>query len=118
MQAAARRNIDIVPIQGYGDRTNAEHAFAMILAASRNIAGMDRSLRHGAWDTQMGMELQGKRLGVIGTGRIGAELIKIANAFGMEVVAWNRSPITKALPCTQLEQIGRASCRERVCQYV
>src|SRR3546814_2930478 len=64
---------------------------------------MDRSLRHGAWDTQMGMELQGKRLGVIGTGRIGAELIKIANAFGMEVVAWNRSPIPKALPCTQLE---------------
>src|SRR3546814_17310950 len=44
MQAAARCNIDIVPIQGYGDRPKDDHAFGMILAASRTIAGLARSL--------------------------------------------------------------------------
>lgn len=102
MRACEQHGIEVITMQGYGDRTNAEHAFAMMLSASRNIAHMDRGIRQGAWATRIGIELQGKRLGVIGAGRIGRELIRIASAFGMEVVAWNRSPIPGDVPCEQV----------------
>lgn len=102
VEAAKRLNINIHTIKGYGNRTNAEHAFALMLAASRDIANMDRMLRKGVWASSVGMELAGKRLGVIGAGGVGQTLIGMAAAFGMDVVAWNRSAIDPALPCRQL----------------
>ena len=99
LNAAQSLGIQIRTVRGYGDRTIAEHAFALILAAARHIVKMDRELRRGIWDTPVGTELFGKRLGVIGAGGTGSELIKIATAFGMEVVAWNRSAIASDLPC-------------------
>jgi D-3-phosphoglycerate dehydrogenase len=103
LAAAEKYGINVLTVRGYGNRTNAEHALALILSASRNIASMDREIRQGKWATPVGMELSGKRLGVVGAGGVGAELIKIAHAFGMEVVAWNRSPIPESLPCKQVE---------------
>ncbi|TCT09555.1 2-hydroxyacid dehydrogenase [Paralcaligenes ureilyticus] len=102
LAAAEKCGINVLTVRGYGNRTNAEHALALILSASRNIASMDREIRQGKWATPVGMELSGKRLGVVGAGGVGAELIKIAHAFGMDVVAWNRSPIAEGLPCKQV----------------
>ncbi len=102
LPAAKRLGITVRTVQGYGDRTIAEHAFALILAGARGVARMDREIRRGEWIASVGVELAGKRLGVIGTGGIGRELIRMADAFGMEVVAWNRSGVSANLPCTEL----------------
>ncbi|TPJ33476.1 NAD(P)-dependent oxidoreductase [Mesorhizobium sp. B2-6-5] len=99
VSAAERLGIKVRTVRGYGDRTIAEHAFALIMAGARSLASMDREIRRGEWNTPGGVELAGKRLGVVGTGGIGRELVRMASAFGMEVVAWNRSGVPADLPC-------------------
>jgi D-3-phosphoglycerate dehydrogenase len=92
IEAAMALGIEVRTVPGYGDRTVAEHAMALMLSASRRVAEMDRALRHGQWEPLEGMDLAGKRLGVIGAGGIGVTFMRMAAAFGMDVVAWNRSP--------------------------
>jgi D-3-phosphoglycerate dehydrogenase len=96
--AAGALGIVVRTVPGYGDRTVAEHAVALMLAAARRVTEMDRALRLGRWEPLEGMDLAGKRLGVIGTGGIGATVMRLADAFGMDVVAWNRSPPATSLP--------------------
>lgn len=83
-------------IKGYGDTAVAEHAIALMWAAARDLALMDRGIRGGGWPGRTGMQLTGKTLGLIGFGGIAAEVARIAAGSGMEVIAWNRSP--KAAP--------------------
>ncbi|HVF58726.1 MAG TPA: phosphoglycerate dehydrogenase [Thermoanaerobaculia bacterium] len=66
-----------------------EHTFALLLALARNVPAADASLKGGGWERArfQGQELQGKRLGVVGFGRIGQQVAERARAFGMEVVA-------------------------------
>lgn len=86
------RGIAVHTIKGYGDTAVAEHTIALIFAAARGVARMDRAVRGGAWSPLEGMQLHGKTLGVIGLGGIGAEVARIARGIGMEVIAWNRTP--------------------------
>jgi D-3-phosphoglycerate dehydrogenase / 2-oxoglutarate reductase len=86
------RGIRVHTIKGYGDTAVAEHTVALMLAASRDIAGMDRLIRTGTWSTREGVQLYGKTLGVIGLGGIGREVMRMARGLGMEVIAWNRTP--------------------------
>ncbi len=86
-------------IKGYGDVAVAEHAFAMMWAAARRLAFMDRGIRTGNWLRQEGMQLRGKTIGLLGFGGIAAEMASIANGVGMRVIAWNRSP--KSAPNVQ-----------------
>jgi D-3-phosphoglycerate dehydrogenase len=79
-------------IRGYGDTAVAESAIALMWAAARGIAQMDREMRAGNWLREDGMQLTGKTLGLIGFGGIAAEVARIALGSGMRVVAWNRSP--------------------------
>ncbi|HLI11766.1 MAG TPA: D-2-hydroxyacid dehydrogenase family protein [Alphaproteobacteria bacterium] len=69
----------------------AELTWGLILSLSRNIPVEDRAMRAGGWQTTLGVDLRGKTLGVIGLGRLGAEVARIGRAFGMEVVAWSRN---------------------------
>jgi D-3-phosphoglycerate dehydrogenase / 2-oxoglutarate reductase len=78
-------------IKGYGDTAVAEHTIALMWAAARGIAGMDRAMRRGEWLRTEGMELTGKTIGLIGFGGIGAEVARIAAGSGMRVLAWNRT---------------------------
>ncbi len=100
--AAEARGITVRRVLGYGDRAVAEHAIALILAASRKLALMDRRLRAGQWAPLPGFELAGSRLGLVGLGGIGGELARIGAALGCEVVGWNRSPMPPDLPCRAL----------------
>jgi D-3-phosphoglycerate dehydrogenase / 2-oxoglutarate reductase len=79
-------------IKGYGDTAVAECAIALMWAAARGIAQMDREMRAGNWLREDGMQLTGKMLGLIGFGGIAAEVARIALGTGMKVIAWNRSP--------------------------
>ena len=94
--AAAQRGILVSTVAGYGDRSVAEHAFALILAAARRVAEMDRAVRAGVWEPLEGLELAGRRVGIVGFGGIGKELAKIAIGFGMVPLIWNRSRVEDA----------------------
>ncbi|MBV9243325.1 MAG: 3-phosphoglycerate dehydrogenase, partial [Methylobacteriaceae bacterium] len=94
VEALHRLGVTVHPIKGYGDTAVAEHAVALMFAAARDVARMDRDIRGGTWRPRGGVQLKGKRLGVVGLGGIGAEVARIAAGIGMEVVAWNRTPRT------------------------
>ncbi len=79
-------------IKGYGDTAVAEHAFALMWAAARQIPLQDRRLRAGTWAPLPGPQLTGKSLGLVGLGGIGAEMARLCAGMGMKVQAWNRSP--------------------------
>jgi D-3-phosphoglycerate dehydrogenase len=79
-------------IKGYGDTAVAECAIALMWAAARGLAAMDREMRAGNWLREDGMQLTGKTLGLIGFGGIAAEVARIAGGSGMKVIAWNRTP--------------------------
>jgi D-3-phosphoglycerate dehydrogenase / 2-oxoglutarate reductase len=96
--AAETIGVRVRNIRGYGDRTVAEHAFGLLLCAARNTAAMDRQVRQGIWNASEGAELLGSTLGLIGIGGVGAEMARIANGFGINVVAWNRSGIPDGVP--------------------
>jgi D-3-phosphoglycerate dehydrogenase len=84
--------IEVHLIKGYGDTAVAECAIALMWAAARGIAKMDREMRAGNWLREDGMQLTGKTLGLVGFGGIAAEVARIALGSGMRVNAWNRSP--------------------------
>ena len=88
----AEIGISVHLIRGYGDTAVAESAIALMWAAARGIAQMDREMRAGNWLREDGMQLTGKTLGLIGFGGIAAEVARIALGSGMRVIAWNRSP--------------------------
>jgi len=79
-------------IRGYGDTAVAESTIALMWAAARGIARMDREMRAGNWLREDGMQLTGKTLGLIGFGGIAAEVARIALGSGLRVQAWNRTP--------------------------
>ncbi|WP_407159650.1 NAD(P)-dependent oxidoreductase [Bradyrhizobium sp. STM 3557] len=88
----AELGISVHLIKGYGDTAVAEAAIALMWAAARALAQMDREMRVGNWLREDGMQLTGKTLGLIGFGGIAAEVARIASGSGMKVIAWNRSP--------------------------
>ncbi|MEU8416260.1 D-2-hydroxyacid dehydrogenase family protein [Amycolatopsis japonica] len=89
--AAARRNGVVVSSTGYIAAPAAEHTWALILAAARNVPVESRNMREGGWQTTVGTILAGKTLGLLGLGRLGAGAAKIGQAFGMETIAWSQN---------------------------
>jgi D-3-phosphoglycerate dehydrogenase len=89
--ASTRRGIVVMNTPAGNTVSTAEHAFALMLALSRNIAAANQSLVEGRWDRKifMGTQLAGKTLGIVGMGRIGREVATRALAFEMKVVAYD-----------------------------
>ncbi|MCH9780494.1 MAG: phosphoglycerate dehydrogenase [Alphaproteobacteria bacterium] len=83
--------------------TAAEHTLAMMLAAARNIAAASASTRAGRWEKSsfVGVELEGKTLGLIGVGKIGGLVVKKALALGMRILAYD--PYLSEARATELE---------------
>jgi len=90
-QAATRQGIVVMNTPAGNTISTAEHAFALILALSRNVAAADASLREHRWDRGkfMGVQLAGKTLGIVGMGRIGQAVASRARAFDMRVVGFD-----------------------------
>jgi D-3-phosphoglycerate dehydrogenase len=93
-------------IKGYGDTAVAEHSIALMVAAARDVARMDREIRSGAWITHEGMQLKDKTLGVIGLGGIGREVARIGMGIGMNVIGWNRTKHAEiAVPLVDIDEL-------------
>lgn len=96
LKACTERGITVCNVPVYGDTTVAEHTFALILSLSRMIHDSYERTRQGDFTCEgvRGFELNGKVLGVLGTGRIGTKVIEIAKGFKMQVLAYDRFPNT------------------------
>ena len=108
--ALAALGIRVHTIKGYGDTAVAEHAVALMWAAARGLARMDRGMRAGQWLRTEGMQLTGKTIGLIGFGGIAAEVARITRGIGMRVLAWNRTPReAEGVRFAPLEEVLRTS---------
>lgn len=89
LEAATKKGIIVLNAPAGNTISTAEHAMSLMMALSRNITQANRSLKEGQWERNKftGVELYGKTLGIIGLGRIGAEVAARALAFKMNVVA-------------------------------
>ena len=102
--------IKVHTIKGYGDTAVAEQTIALMMAACRDLARMDRNIRTGTWQPLEGVQVFGKTLGVIGLGGIGAEVARIAKGMGLDVIAWNRTPRPEAgAPMVELDTLLQKS---------
>ena len=87
----SKRGISVCNVPFYGENTVAEHTFALILALSRKVHEAFVRVRAGNFslDGLRGFDLKDKTIGVIGAGRIGLHVIRIARGFGMKVLAFD-----------------------------
>lgn len=94
----SQRNITVCNVPSYGDVTVAEHALALILALTRKLFPSIKRVKEGVYDFHglRGIDLAGKTLGVIGTGKIGRQLIKRAKSFDLHIFAHDTFPDPEA----------------------
>lgn len=89
LDAATRRGVVVVNAPGGNTISATEHTIALMLALARHVPEAYHSLRAGRWERQqfIGTELRGKTLGLVGLGRVGAEVARRARALEMRVIA-------------------------------
>lgn len=100
IRAAAKRAIPVCNVVAYGVNSVAQHVMALLLELCRRTSLHDASVRAGDWASAPDwcywkspqVELTGKVMGVIGFGSIGRKVAELANAFGMSILAYTRSP--------------------------
>ena len=99
LQAATERGVIVCNVPFYGENTVAEAAFALLLALSHRIIKAEEAVERGIFDPTpfQGFDLQGKTLGVVGTGHIGQHSLKIGAGFGMRLIGYDAFP-NEALP--------------------
>lgn len=114
--AAARRGIPVCNVPGYGTAAVAQFTFALLLELCHQVGHHSEAVHGGAWSRcpdfcfwhTPQMELAGKTMGIIGYGSIGKAVGRIAEAFGMNVIAYSRTPKDDAQYVT-LEELLRRS---------
>jgi D-lactate dehydrogenase len=113
-------------VPGYGDNTVAEFAFGLLLSLTRRLYHAINQIKETESFSQeglRGMDLKGKTIGIVGTGRIGQEMIKMAKGFGMQVIAYDPFPnqvAAKELGFTYVsleELLGKSDAISFHCPY-
>lgn len=107
--AAAARGVTVCGTNSPGHAT-AELTLALILAQARRLLPENRSVRAGGWQVGIGRDLRGATLGIIGLGRLGAQVAAYAKPFGMKIVAWSEN-LTDAR-CAEVGGVTRVSKEE------
>jgi phosphoglycerate dehydrogenase-like enzyme len=94
LDEAERCGVTVCNVPVYGANAVAEHALALAFALARRVCEGDALVRAGGWEpgALSGLELSGRRLGVVGIGPIGRRAVQLGRALGMRVAAWTRSP--------------------------
>ena len=98
LQAAQRLNIKIMRAEGANARGVAELTVGVILGLIRSIPFSDARMKRERWERRKGLELQGRTLGLIGCGKIGQLVSRLALAFGMDVLAYDALPDQRFAP--------------------
>jgi (S)-sulfolactate dehydrogenase len=114
--AASRRGVVVMNAPGGNSVSVAEHTLALLLALARQVADASQSTRGGKWEKKKyasGRELMGKTLGVIGTGSIGALVVRRAQAFGMKVLGYDPFLAAEAAQKLGLELVDLADIWKR-----
>jgi len=110
IQAARRLGIEIMRAEGANANGVAELTLGVILGLIRSVPFSDACMKGGSWARRKGLELQGRTLGLIGCGRIGQLVSRLALAFGMHVQAYDAFPDQRFAPApafrfTPLEEV-------------
>lgn len=92
LDAAKERGIAVCNQPGRTAPVVAEHSFGLMFALAKRAAFLTAAVKAGEWPRRDNVYLQGKTLGVIGTGHIGAEMARLGTAIGMNVIAWTYHP--------------------------
>lgn len=87
LEEANRLQISIATTPG-GSASVVEMIFGFIISYSRNLMMLHDNLKRGTWTHSVGLGLEGKTIGIIGLGKIGSGVAKVAKAFGINVIAW------------------------------
>ena len=89
VEAAQERGIPVTLTAPRASNSAAELTWALVLALARKIPQEDRNMRDGGWQSTVGFRLEGRTLGLIGLGTLGARVARYGQAFDMNVVAWS-----------------------------
>lgn len=100
LPAAKQHGVTVCNVPGYSTASTAQHAFALLLEICHRVGAHSEEVRAGGWASsptfsffrQPLIELDGKTLGIVGFGSIGARMASLGQAFGMDVLAHSRSP--------------------------
>ena len=98
LAACERRGISVLRAEGANARGVAELTLALMLSLLRSIPWSDARMKAGGWERRQGAELEGRTLGVIGTGRIGKLVTRFALALDMKVVGYDAYPDSAYAP--------------------
>lgn len=88
--ACAERGIVFCGTPSHGDPT-VDITWGLIIGLMRDLPAQQQALREGRWQTSVGTALEGQTLGVLGLGKLGGRVAKVAQAFGMKVIAWSQN---------------------------
>lgn len=89
LDAAKEIGIEVRNVLGVNQTTVAEHVFGLLLSFAKNIPEQTAVTRNGEWKRKTGFEIRGKNFGILGFGKIGKEVAKLAKAFGMNVMVYD-----------------------------
>jgi phosphoglycerate dehydrogenase-like enzyme len=106
MEAAAQRGIKVCGTDSGGHAT-AELAMGLIVALARNLHIEFANMREGRWQTTVGRDLRGRTLGIVGLGRLGGHVARMAQAFGMKVIAWSPNLTDERAKEQGAERVGK-----------
>lgn len=105
LAAAARRGIRVCRAEGANARGVAELTLALILGLVRSVPFCDRAIKQGGWERRLGIELEGRTLGLVGCGKIGKLVARLALAFDMQVLAHDPTPDLQFKPSDQFRYV-------------
>lgn len=106
MAAAAARGIVVSGTGGYVTPTS-ELTWALILAVQRHVPAEDAAIRAGGWQHTIGRDLAGRRLGLVGLGRLGTLVAEVGLAFRMDVVAWSQNLTDERAVAAGVRRVGK-----------
>lgn len=116
--AAKKWGIAVVHAPGRTTHAVSEHALMLMLALARRVVVLNGSVKRGAWHVREGyegVELRGKRLGIIGLGAIGRRIAEIGTTLGITVAYWSRSSRDTALTLLDLDELVSTTDIIQIC---
>lgn len=109
LRAAEERGVKVASTPGANSQAVAELTLAFLFALARRIVPHHTSAASGRWDRHIGVELTGRRLGLIGLGQVGARVARMARALAMEVVAHDPYVSTAEVPLLTKDELVSSS---------